>query len=906
MLSFLSKLLGTSNDKLLKQLRVHLQAINHLQDAYSSYSNQELASKTNEFREKLSQGAGLDDILHHAFATVREASRRATGLFHFDEQILGGLALHNGMIAQMNTGEGKTLVAPLNAYLESLTGHGVHVVTVNDYLVARDAAWIGQIYRSLHVSLGAVISGMNDQEKKHAYACDVTYVTNNELGFDYLRDNMKYHELSKVLRPFHCAIIDEIDSILIDESRTPLIISGPVNQNLDLYLVMDKIMRELSSDGYELDEKNNQVIFTDHGITFLENALRRFDLITPTGNLYEYDNLYLVHHANQALKAKCLFKKDVHYLIKDNKLLIIDEFSGRVMDGRRYSDGLHQALEAKERLPIQNENQTLASITFQNYFRMYPKLCGMTGTAQTDQVEFRDIYNLGVAVIPPHNPKQRIDHDDAIYSTVADKYSAILKLVTACHAKQQPVLIGTISIEKSEEIAALLQKEGLKFNILNAKFHQQEAYIIAQAGRAGAITIATNMAGRGTDIILGGNPEMLLQTMNIAPEESQIVLERLREQSRREKEVVLAAGGLFVIGTERHDNRRVDNQLRGRSGRQGDPGETKFFLSLEDDLMRIFASERTASILRAIGLRDGEAIGHPMISKTLAKAQLKVEAMHYEVRKNLIRFDDVINHQRSIVYEQRNRIISAASLIDDLYSLTHDQVEAVVLRFIPSGSLREHWDLRGLVHEVAMSFNVIINQKDLEKGDVTEVEIVSSVYNLILNLYQQKRELYTEQHFHEALRYIFLTSLDQTWKDHLYSLDNLRQGISLRAYAQKDPLNEYKKDSFELFSNMLDRLHFTLVQGACHFHIDQNTIATKVIDLKENTLDGVFYTREEPNNNKYNKGFNLVTKAKKNLYIAPELRSPEDPATWGKIGRNEPCPCESGKKYKYCHGKDQC
>jgi len=907
MFSILKKLFGTVNDRNIKKLSLEVEKINLFESELQKLSDTELCNKTTEFKERLKSGESLNDILYEAFAVVREATKRVYGMRHFDVQLIGGLILNLDMITEMRTGEGKTLVATLPAYLNALSGKGVHVVTVNDYLAKRDSEWTGKIHNFLGLSVGCVVANMSDVDRRNAYHSDITYATNNELGFDFLRDNMKYSEDSKVLRPFNFAIIDEVDSILIDEARTPLIISGPVDDNSDLYAKIDQLVRQLTEQDYEKDEKLRTVNLTEHGITSVESLLVASELIAKDSSLYDFENLSLVHYVNQSLRAHTLFNRDVDYLVRDDKVMIIDEFTGRVMEGRRYSEGIHQSLEAKEHVQIQNENQTLASITFQNYFRNYPKLSGMTGTAMTEAAELKDIYNLEVLAVPTHNPINRIDYDDEIYGSKKDKYEAILKLIQNCYSKGQPVLVGTVSIEKSEEISNLLTKNNIIHHVLNAKFHQQEAFIIAQAGRFKAVTIATNMAGRGTDIMLGGNPEMLVEQLNLRNlSEAQYNSEKtqITKQIAEEKKRVIEAGGLFVIGTERHESRRIDNQLRGRAGRQGDPGSTKFFLSLEDDLMRIFASDRISGVLRTLGLKDGEAIHHPMISRSLEKAQQKVEGHNYEIRKNLLRFDDVMNEQRKIVYEQRGDIIATENASDFFTNMTKELIEKVVLTFIPTSSYREDWNLDGLTGELQRIFALKLELTSITQADVTEVEIISNVMQMVNDLYRSKEEAYTANLMNDAIKYILLTTLDQVWKDHLHNLDHLRQGISLRAYAQKDPLNEYKREAFDLFEQMLGNLKELFIQRVSHLHIDLGHIKKESMSLKNKQLQKTMCeTRDDPAFSKYNAGISLEVQAKtiKNQ-VNPEDRSPSDQSSWGKVARNELCPCGSGKKYKYCHG----
>ncbi|MEG8230272.1 preprotein translocase subunit SecA [Candidatus Rickettsia tasmanensis] len=906
MLSILKKLFGTANDRTVKKLFSEITKINSLEPAIQKLSDEELKNKTVEFKEKLKNGATLDDIVYEAFAVVREAAKRVCGMRHFDVQLIGGLILHRGMITEMRTGEGKTLVATLPAYLNALTGKGVHVVTVNDYLARRDSASMGKIYNFLGLSIGCIVGGMPDEVKRAAYNADITHATNNELGFDYLRDNMKYSLQERVLRPFNFAIIDEVDSILIDEARTPLVISGPVNDNAELYGKIDKIVRLLNASDFEKDEKLKTINLTETGITHIESLLSKENIIKPDTSLYDFENLTLVHYVNQALRAHNMFTVNVDYLVREGKVMIIDEFTGRVMEGRRYSEGLHQALEAKENVKIQNENQTLASITFQNYFRNYPKLSGMTGTAMTEAPELKDIYNLDVVAVPTHNKVTRLDLDDEIYGSKKEKYDAILKLIKDCYDRGQPILVGTISIEKSEELSSVLNKEKIPHKVLNAKFHEQEAFIIAQAGRFKAVTIATNMAGRGTDIMLGGNPEMLIEQLD-KEHNYEAKIAEIKAHIAEEKKQVIEAGGLFVIGTERHESRRIDNQLRGRSGRQGDPGKTKFFLSLDDDLMRIFASDRISGVLRTLGLKDGEAIHHPMISRSLEKAQQKVEGHNYEMRKNLLRFDDVMNDQRKIIYEQRTEIIKSKDSHGFLNSTTEELAKKIVLTFMPVGSYREDWDIENLSVELHRVFSIKFDHNVVSKNDVTEEEITKTVIQMAHDIYKSKEEVYSSELMHNAVKYILLTTLDQVWKDHLYNLDHLRQGISLRAYAQKDPLSEYKREAFNLFEQMLNNLKELFIQTVYHFHIDLKHVQKEDVSLEYKKLQkNMRESREDPAFSKYNAGSSLETDLKPVVSrIDPKDRNPDDPTSWGRVSRNELCPCGSGKKYKYCHGANE-
>ncbi|MDX2049915.1 MAG: preprotein translocase subunit SecA [Rickettsiaceae bacterium] len=907
MLRLFRNFFGTANDRIVKKLFTKVSSINRYEPNLASLPDEQLKNKTEEFKNRLSLGATLDEISEEAFAVVREASKRVLGMRHFDVQCVGGLILHQGNITEMRTGEGKTLVATLAAYLNALEGKGVHVVTTNDYLAKRDSEWMGKLYHFLGLSTGCIESNMDDYERKLAYSADITYATNNELGFDYLRDNMKFDLESKVQRGFHYAIIDEVDSILIDEARTPLIISGPADDHSELYIIIDLLVRKLNKEAYELDEKTKTVNLTEIGIEQIEDLLTTAQLINKDSSLYDFENMHLVHYVNQSLKAHHLFSKNVDYLIQNNKLNIIDEFTGRVIDGRRYSDGLHQALEAKEKVPIQQENQTLASITFQNYFRQYKKLSGMTGTAMTEAAELKDIYNLEVIAVPTHHPAKRIDHDDEIYGTKKEKNNAILDLVTQCYTKGQPVLVGTVSVEKSEEISSILKKEKIPHNILNAKNHEKEAHIIAQAGRFNSVTIATNMAGRGTDIKLGGNAEMLFSEVEktLSPSEKLVKKLEIERQVEHEKQKVIEAGGLYVIASERHESRRIDNQLRGRSGRQGDPGETKFFLSLEDDLMRIFASPTISGLLRSLGLKDGEAIFHPMISRSLEKAQQKVEAHNYDMRKSLLKFDDVMNDQRKVVYEQRDDIISAQDLMPTLLELTYNLLDALIKKYIPQDSFKEEWNLADLIHEISRIFMFKLDPESYLARDLLETDLLEEISSSLEMRIKEKRQNLSENIFDNSIKFIFLSILDNCWKDHLRSLDHLRQGIYLRAYGQKDPLNEYKREAFELFNNMLDNYAEQVVSACFQFQIDtSNANNIEQIAKRKRGVRKTFATRDDPAFEKYNK-----TGATVDAILSPiktsvpkEQRKKDDSSTWGKVARNEECPCGSGKKYKHCHG----
>jgi preprotein translocase subunit SecA len=903
------KLFGSANDRIIKQLQPILQRINALEKDMQALSDEQLRAKTTEFKRRLAEGETIDSILPEAFAAVREASVRTLGMRHFDVQIIGGLILHKGMIAEMKTGEGKTLVATLPVYLNALSGKGVHVVSVNDYLITRDSAWMGKIYEFLGLTVGHITSGIDKAERKAAYQADITYGTNNEFGFDYLRDNLCFEIEAMVQRKHHYAIIDEVDSILIDEARTPLIISGPTEDNSELYIQVNRLIPKLEKEDYEVDEKSRSTSLTDQGNEKIEKLLKEAKIISSDTSLYDYENMTVVHHINQALKAHQLFKVDKDYIIKNKQVMIIDEFTGRIMEGRRYSEGLHQALEAKEGVPIQNENQTLASVTFQNYFRMYEKLAGMTGTAMTEAQEFADIYKLEVVSIPTHNPVKRIDNDDEIYSTADAKYNAIIEEIARVHKTGQPILVGTVSIEKSEYLSSLLKKHKIPHNVLNARYHAQEAEIIAQAGRSSAVTIATNMAGRGTDIKLGGNAEMLLQQELATSKKKQeadltVLLEQLEQKVIKDKELVIEKGGLLVLGTERHESRRIDNQLRGRCGRQGDPGRTKFYLSLEDDLMRIFGSDKISGLLTRLGLKEGEAIIHPWISKSLEKSQSRVEMRNYDIRKNLLKFDDVMNDQRKVIYQQRLDIMRGQDENGlDVDAVIEDMVEEIsgdiVARHIRAESFAEEWDIVGLEKEVHRIFGEHMSLTELAKKEgVANEEIVEHIMQRAKSQLVDKASKYGEELFSRAKKQILLMTLDQMWKDHLLTLDHLRAGIGLRAYGQKDPLNEYKIEAFQLFEKMLKDLSELAVVRVAHFELagELETLKSKRTRIQELRHDplGVFGSKDQDEED------SIMGQLR--THVNPQERDPSDPSTWGKISRNEVCPCGSGRKYKYCHG----
>ncbi|MBC8338251.1 MAG: preprotein translocase subunit SecA [Alphaproteobacteria bacterium] len=914
------RLFGSANERYLKKLDKDVQAINALESSLEALSDADLAARTPWLKDRLGKGESLDDLLVDAFATVREAAKRVLGERPFDVQLLGGIILHRGMIAEMRTGEGKTLVSTMPVYLNALSGDGVHVVTVNDYLAERDAKWMGGIFNLLGVSVGVITNDMDDMLRKEAYAADITYATNNELGFDYLRDNMKFSLEDMAQRPFAFAIVDEVDSILVDEARTPLIISGPTEDVSDLYDVIDKLIPKLTEDDYEKDEKSRAVTLTEAGTEKLEQMLKDSGQITE-GNLYDLNNVSLVHHANQALRAHTLFQRDTDYIVKDNKVIIIDEFTGRMMDGRRYSEGLHQALEAKEKVEVQVENQTLASITFQNFFRMYPKLAGMTGTAMTEAGEFAEIYGLDVIDIPTNVPCQRLDNDDEVYRTMAEKDTAIIKLIGECQARNQPVLVGTVSIEKSEHLADLLKKNKITHNVLNARYHEQEAVIISQAGAPGAVTIATNMAGRGTDIQLGGNVDMRISNEVKDKEGSEAYdnnVRRIREEVAEYRKTVLEAGGLMVIGTERHESRRIDNQLRGRSGRQGDPGASNFFLSLEDDLMRIFGSERIDSMLQKLGLEDGEAIIHPWVNKALEKAQQKVEARNFEIRKNLLKFDDVMNDQRKVIYEQRKELMSVEDVSDDVAGMREQVLDDLIADCIPEKAYAEQWNVDRLHEEVLRIFALDMPVADWAKEEgIADAEIHERIAKAIDERMTAKADTYGAEIMREVEKSLLLQLLDQLWKDHLLTLDHLRQGIGLRAYAQRDPLNEYKREAFNLFEEMLTMLRERVTQVLSHVEmevegLDEALFSRPEQEMVETRQDPAFTGEaffagedDEDFDSVFGEGELAGTErvAQVTSRQAADTVNPDDPATWGRVARNAACPCNSGRKYKHCHGK---
>ena len=868
--SVLNSVFGSSNDRKLKKFNSQVVAINQLEADFEKLIDKDLKNKTLEFKARISSGESLDNILVEAFAVVREAGKRTLGQRHFDVQLLGGLVLNQGNISEMKTGEGKTLVATLPVYLNALEEKGVHVVTVNDYLAKRDSEWMGQIYNFLGMTVGTITSDLDEEEKRKSYQADITYGTNNEFGFDYLRDNMKYNMDQLVQRGHNFAIVDEVDSILVDEARTPLIISGQVEDKSQLYNKIDKIIPKISANHIDIDEKSKNVTLTDEGNEFLDELLVKEKLMDIDSSIYDMENVSLVHHVNQALKAHKIFNKDTDYLVKDNQVIIIDEFTGRMMEGRRFSDGLHQALEAKEKVMIQPENRTMASITFQNYFRLYKKLSGMTGTASTESEEFLDIYNLDVISIPANIKITRKDHDDEIYRTAEEKYNAIIESIIESNKKGQPVLVGTTSIERSEYLSKLLKNKKIDHNVLNAKYHQQEAEIIAQAGTYGKVTIATNMAGRGTDIQLGGADN---------PEDG--------------KTKTINAGGLYVIGTERHESRRIDNQLRGRSGRQGDAGESKFYLSLEDDLMRIFGSDRLDLILKKLGLEEGESIVHPWINTALERAQKKVESRNFEIRKTLLKFDNVMNDQRKVIFEQRLGLLKEENVNETIHEMRLEVVSEILNKAIPENSFIDDWDSELIEKEVKRIFNLKAPIKNwLKDTEIDSEQLEAKLNEYFDEEYLKKRKGFGEQISDSIEKSILMQIIDQNWTDHLGQLEDLRQIVGIRGYGQRDPLNEYKSESFLLFENLLNKFREDVTRTLFHIRMVSDEAIEK---LNENNNQIETHHNKDEN---ISKNKTVINKAK-NIEI-----DPNNPSTWGKVGRNELCPCGSGKKYKNCHGKN--
>jgi preprotein translocase subunit SecA len=892
-----SKVFGSRNDRLLKKMAVVVEQINGLEADFEAQSDEALREKTAEFRQRYANGETLDQLLPEAFATVREAGKRVLGMRHFDVQLIGGMVLHQGKISEMRTGEGKTLVATLAAYLNALSGDGVHIVTVNDYLASRDAAWMGKLYDFLGLTTGVILSQLEATEKRAAYAADITYGTNNEFGFDYLRDNMAMSPEQRVQRKLAFAIVDEVDSILIDEARTPLIISGAADDNSELYHKVNKFVPRLKpqveEDGpgdYTVDEKTKQIFLTEDGHQHVEEILASAGLIKEGESLYDAGNITLMHHFNAALRAHVIFHRDVEYIVKNKEVVIVDEFTGRTMPGRRWSDGLHQAIEAKEGVPIQTESQTLASITFQNYFRLYEKLSGMTGTADTEAYEFQQIYNLEVVVIPPHRPVKRIDYGDLIYLTAEEKYAAIIEDIKDCHERKQPVLVGTASIEVSELLSKQLGRARIAHEILNAKQHQREAKIIAQAGRPGAVTIATNMAGRGTDIVLGGSLEAEIAELETT---DQSVLDKVREDWQQRHDAVLESGGLHIIGTERHESRRIDNQLRGRSGRQGDPGSSRFFLSLQDNLMRIFASERVAGMMQKLGMQEGEAIEHPWVSRAIENAQRKVEGHNFDIRKELLEYDNVANDQRQVIYEQRNDLMFEEDISDTVVRMRHQVVNDVIDTYIPPQSLDDQWDIAGLTDAIDHEFGLQLPIQTWldEDHEMHEESLRERIEDELVSLHMQKEALVGAENMRQVERELLLQVMDNLWKEHLAAMDHLRQGIHLRGYAQKNPKQEYKRESFEMFSELLDRIQrdYIVLLARIQFHTEEDLKA--LAEQRKRTRDMQF---------RHDEAAVMGAGAGSD---ADEVPATPYTREMPKVGRNEPCPCGSGKKFKHCHGQ---
>lgn len=895
-LDFLKSIFGSHNDRVVKSYMKVADEVDELEPQMVALSDDQLREKTTEFRKRLAEGETIDDFLSEAFAVVREGAKRTLGLRPFRVQIVGALALHRGMVAEMKTGEGKTLVACLAVYLNALEGKGVHVVTVNDYLAKRDAEWMGQVYKFLGLTVGIIVHDLDDEQRRVQYNCDITYATNNELGFDYLRDNMKFYSSELVMRPFNYALIDEVDSILIDEARTPLIISGAAEDSADLYMKVDAVIPHLVKEDYEIDEKQRTITLTEAGNEHIEMLLSEAGLISG-GNLYDLQNIAVVHHVNNALKAHHLFKRDVDYIVKDGKVIIIDEFTGRMMEGRRYSDGLHQALEAKEHVKIEMENQTLASITFQNFFRMYKKLAGMTGTAATEAQELSEIYKLETLVIPTNKPIARQDYDDEVYRTAREKHDAIIKLIRECHERKQPVLVGTVSIEKSELLSELLKKTGIEHNILNARYHDIEAQIIAEAGRPGAVTIATNMAGRGTDIKLGGNLEnrtaLAIEGVGDS-EEREKIIKQVQEDLARDEEIVKNAGGLYVIGTERHESRRIDNQLRGRSGRQGDPGASKFFLSLEDDLMRIFGAEKLNSTLQKLGIQDGEAITHPWVNKALEKAQMRVEARNYDIRKHLLKFDDVMNEQRKVIYEQRRDLMNEGiDLRDQMKSMRSEVAHDIIFNNVTEGTPPYFWDYQVINEQLSRFFGKVSLEKD---DNMTRDDAVEIILEKVEANFARKETLYTPDVMRYMERTVLLRLIDQYWKEHLLNLDRLRQGINLRAYGQRDPLNEYKSEAFVLFERMSILIREEAVRILSLFELPREDQPIRTEEDLVEKMEDIDEALIRDNSVEVSE-LNSAPKVQEDQ-ISTSLK--DDPFA---VSRNAMCPCGSGSKYKFCHGR---
>ncbi|MGL6616820.1 preprotein translocase subunit SecA [Aeromonas hydrophila] len=901
--TLLTKIIGSRNDRTLKALRKIVKQINAMEPQFEALSDAQLQAKTAEYRQRLEQGETLEQLLPEAFATVREASRRVFGMRHFDVQLIGGMVLNSNRIAEMKTGEGKTLTATLPAYLNALSGRGVHVVTVNDYLAKRDAEANRPLFAFLGMTVDCNVPGMDASQKRDAYAADITYGTNNEFGFDYLRDNMAFSPEQRVQRPLNYALVDEVDSVLIDEARTPLIISGPAEDSSELYIRVNKLIpllvkqdkedsEEYTGDGhYTVDEKNRQALLTENGQIFVEELLKKEGLLAEDDSLFSATNISLLHHVNAGLRAHTLFERNVDYIVQKDEIVIVDEHTGRTMPGRRWSDGLHQAVEAKEGVKIQNENQTLASITFQNYFRLYDKLAGMTGTADTEAFEFQQIYGLDTVVIPTNKPMVRKDMGDLVYLTANEKYAAIIEDIRGCVERGQPVLVGTVSIENSELLSGILTKENIPHKVLNAKFHAMEAEIVAQAGQTGAVTIATNMAGRGTDIVLGGNWQAEIAQLE-NPTETQIAELKAAWQVRHD--AVLAAGGLHIIGTERHESRRIDNQLRGRSGRQGDPGSSRFYLSMEDTLMRIFASDRVTGMMKKLGMEEGEAIEHPWVTKAIENAQRKVEGRNFDIRKSLLEFDDVANDQRKVVYEQRNELLDTSDISETIHVIRDDVYGAIIDEYIPPQSLEEMWDVPGLEARLKSDFalDLPLQQWLAEDDKLYEEKLRERILDEATKLYAHKEELVGKEVLRNFEKAVMLQTLDGLWKEHLAAMDHLRQGIHLRGYAQKNPKQEYKRESFDLFTQMLETLKRDVVSILSRVQVQERDVEA-MEEQQRQQAEAVPRT--------------YTHAAADNQLVDDEAQAEAAPVTFvrdeQKVGRNDPCPCGSGKKYKHCHGQ---
>ena len=892
------KVFGTPNDRRIREVQAIVENINALEKDFSLLSDNEISSKTEEFKQRYGEGETLDKLLPEAFANCREAAKRALGLRAFDVQLVGGIFLHRGNISEMKTGEGKTLVATFPAYLNALVGKGVHIVTVNDYLAKRDAEWMSKVYTALGMTTGVVYPQQEDEEKLEAYSCDITYATNNELGFDYLRDNMK-PSIDQIAQKHHYfAIVDEVDSILVDEARTPLIISGPAQDRSELYIQIDKLIPSLEENHFTIDEKSRNVTFTDEGNDFLELQLRERDLLPDTQSLYDPESTTVVHHVNQGLRAHKLFSKDKDYIVRDKQVVLIDEFTGRMMSGRRLSEGLHQAIEAKEGCDIQPENVTLASVTFQNYFRLYEKLSGMTGTAATEADEFMEIYKLGVLEIPTNMPITRVDADDRVYRTAKEKYAAIVEEVKDANSNGQPVLLGTTSIEKSELLSSLLKDSGIKHNVLNARQHEQEAAIVADAGKFGAVTIATNMAGRGTDIQLGGNMEMqVLEALQDKPKSNpELIRKTIEEKHSKDKNQVLEAGGLFVLASERHESRRIDNQLRGRSGRQGDPGKTCFFLSLEDDLMRIFGSERLDKVLSTLGMEEGEAIIHPWVNKSLERAQSKVEARNFDIRKQLLKFDDVMNDQRIAIFEQRLDIMRAEDQTEIIDDMRNDVIDDLINVHIPPKSYPDQWDLDGLKDAVKEGINLDLPIDDWANEEGVDDELLTErIEDAANSMMANKTKAFGKEAMQQVEKQLLLQTIDTKWREHLITLEHLRSVVGFRGYAQRDPLNEYKNEAFQLFERLLNGLRYDVTK--------QLSIVRPLTDAERKTMIAKFLDGQKKPKETSKTASSKAIKSNSSMPLGAKTPPEQMPKGWQATGRNELCPCGSGKKFKHCHGR---